>query len=600
MTQICDALDYRSYQQHRPDYALYARAIEEIGDGKPVFFEDRFRVRDLAIARDKDYDPDRTRRGLWHSMLVGGVANIWGHLHNSPAATMSGGFLNGVSGDYPNRDEIQTWSRFWDRRLRLGVHRANDLTDGWCLVVPDHSYVFYREGSDTIRLDLSGLPGLATVNAVDACDAWRDRPLGTVTPGNYRFHAPAVSDWALDVKLVEPEPVTSLETDGTEILLNGRPVFLIGQADANLTGERSVDEVATIVDAMMTPHGMNLFAGALGIIPWGAWNNRVNRERGLVDELHQYRYPWLRTGPDETLFGGPRFDLDRFDPGYFEYVRDVALALNNRGIVPVIGAFSEHAIDHPLHWRGHPFHPANNLNALGLPQDRAIPEFFSSDQALRLQEAYLRELLSSLADAVYVLAPFGEMKRAPDAYVHRMLDVVEAMEARLERGIPVCLSGSSRILDRFARHPAVDMIDIYCYHDGAYDDPSVNVPDGPRGLTQTVTVALRSYGKPVVKLYHKYGYPYADPTSPWADPETGTDGGGPPEAAAQAMRAIAAAGGSGLLLKMTWTRHRGVPMEPDSWSRDIAAFVTERRNARLPGNRDGRGSLAAVGPTVDR
>ena len=44
-------------------------------------------------------------------------------------------------------------------------------------------------------------------------------------------------------------------------------------------------------------------------------------------------------------------------------------------------------IDHPLHWRGHPFHPQNNINELGLPERDAIPEYFENKQALKYQEA---------------------------------------------------------------------------------------------------------------------------------------------------------------------------------------------------------------------
>jgi hypothetical protein len=144
----------------------------------------------------------------------------------------------------------------------------------------------------------------------------------------------------------------------------------------------------------------------------------------------------------------------------------------------------------------------------------------------------------------------------------------------------VCLTGSSELLDRFAAGPAVDLIDVYCYHGGKYDGPEVNVPGGERGIRATVREAYAKYGKPVGKLYHKYGYPYADPQSKWADPQTGTQGGGPPTAARDALRAVYEAGGCGCFLKMAWRRDRGRCLQPDAWSEDIREFVEALAESR--------------------
>ena len=235
--------------------------------------------------------------------------------------------------------------------------------------------------------------------------------------------------------------------------------------------------------------------------------------------------------------------------------------------------FSEHAIDHPLHWRGHPLNPSNNINGLGLPPDRAIPEYFENPKALAIQEAYAERLLASIDGLVFILEPFGEVNKAPDAYINHWLRLFERHEQRTGHPLLVCLSGRKEVLDRFALDPAVDVIDIYCYHDGVYDGAAVNRPDGDKGIFRTVSEAVQRYGKPVGKFYFKYGYPYADPKSPWADPATGTQGGGSPEAASQALEAVAQAGGIGLYCKMAWARDRGTPMTPDRWSRDIMDFV---------------------------
>ncbi len=376
------------------------------------------------------------------------------------------------------------------------------------------------------------------------------------------------------------DPVTSLSADGARVLVNGAPTFLVGQMSAKAEQGRSLAELQQIVDVMMLPCGMNLWIGSLGEIDYSAWNSLVNHQRGTEPEPEPLEYPWRRTGDGDTLFGGPRFDLDDWNVGYFATLRARVDLLNASGIVPVVGLFSEHAIDHPLHWRGHPFHPANNVNPLGLPEDDAIPEFFTSPPCLRTQEAYVRRVLATLSGAHYILSPFGEVNAAPDAYLTRWLALFHDWRESTGDEFLVCLSGPREVLDRIAAHPAVDLVDAYCYHDGVYDAPEVNAPDGPLGLTATIREVRERYGKPAGRLYFKYGYPYADATSPWADPATGTDGGGPPEAASDALRAVYEAGGFALFLKMAWRRDRGAYLQPDRWSADIRDFVESIEGVR--------------------
>jgi len=184
----------------------------------------------------------------------------------------------------------------------------------------------------------------------------------------------------------------------------------------------------------------------------------------------------------------------------------------------------------------------------------------------------VRKLLDSLDGLAFILRPFGEAKRAPDAYIKHWLDLFEQYKSRSPGKFLVCLTGASSLLDKFAAHPGADLIDIYCYHSGRYDAREVNVPEGTLGIKATLKEAWQKYHKPVGKLYHKYGYPYADPHSPWADPKTGTQGGGPPSAGRQALWAVYEAGGFGCFFKMAWRRDRGAYLQPDAWSEDILEF----------------------------
>jgi len=194
LTQICPTLDYSSYQQHRPDYAIYRKAIDQYPD-KPTFFEDRFRVR-KNVYPEKDYDFTMTRRGLWHSTLAGGAANIWGNLL-SPRP-------DGASHPYPNKHQIKTWARFWQDRFKKDMVPDNRLTDGLCIKSPRTLLVFYKEDTSTIRMDLSELSGPIHAVAVDTTRPYAEQSLSLEPAPNQLFTAPYKSDWAVAAHKTPP------------------------------------------------------------------------------------------------------------------------------------------------------------------------------------------------------------------------------------------------------------------------------------------------------------------------------------------------------------------------------------------------------------
>ncbi len=188
LTQIYNGLDFSSYQQHRPDYDIYVKAIEQHPD-KPTFLEDRFRTRGNGYP-EKDYDFDMTRRGLWQSTMAGGAANIWGHLLNPDQHN---------SAPYPNKDQLLTYSRFWKNRFRKELVRDNRLTDGVCLKAAGRLAVFYKENTSSIRIDLSGMAGAKRAVAVDTRKEYEEIDLGSLGPKDQTWDAPYSSDWAIAV-----------------------------------------------------------------------------------------------------------------------------------------------------------------------------------------------------------------------------------------------------------------------------------------------------------------------------------------------------------------------------------------------------------------
>ena len=148
-TALFQGMDYLGYEWHKPQYDDYILHLNTNLE-KPSFSEDRFRIR----GRAKDVDEEETRRGLWHSTMAGGVANIWGNL----------GSEDGTSKPYDNKFALKSYSRFFfehKRFLRDMVRDNNLSTDPNTRVLRSGTdrFVLYRQGASSIQIDLSGMSG---------------------------------------------------------------------------------------------------------------------------------------------------------------------------------------------------------------------------------------------------------------------------------------------------------------------------------------------------------------------------------------------------------------------------------------------------------
>ncbi|MFK7891239.1 MAG: Ig-like domain-containing protein [Granulosicoccus sp.] len=189
--QLTETVTYSAYEQHRASYADYRRAIQD-RPSKPSFSEDRFRVDEQYP--DKDYTFGQTRRGMWHSTMAGGVANIWGNLQFD-----EGGSYDEGSRVYPNSDQLKIYADFIVPRFRSDFQVCNELTDGLCLRNPGHSrYLFYKENASSVSLDLKNISGSASFLAMDTQTGTTRR--GVLQAGQHTWSAPYRSDWVIDVR----------------------------------------------------------------------------------------------------------------------------------------------------------------------------------------------------------------------------------------------------------------------------------------------------------------------------------------------------------------------------------------------------------------
>ncbi len=167
--------------------------------------------------------------------------------------------------------------------------------------------------------------------------------------------------------------------------------------------------------------------------------------------------PYARTGPGTALDGWPKFDLDRFDPEYFERLRTRVAEAGRRGIYAAVKLFDGFSVGFkgprpdPERWvpernpyRGHPFNAANNINGIdgdpeGTGEGKAIHTL--RDPAITARhEAYAAKVIDTVNDLDNVLYEIcNESDRMPETieWQYHMIEYIRQYEAGKRHRHPV-------------------------------------------------------------------------------------------------------------------------------------------------------------------
>jgi hypothetical protein len=150
-------------------------------------------------------------------------------------------------------------------------------------------------------------------------------------------------------------------------------------------------------------------------------------------------HPWARTGRDKALDGKPKFDLDKFDAAYFKRLRSRVQAASERGIYVSVMLFEGWGLQHiDDGWQSHPFHKANNTNAID-GGDRGIETHTLKTPAVTLlQEAYVRQVIDTVGDLDNVLFEISNESGAYSTeWQYHMLRFIKEYEKKKPKQHPV-------------------------------------------------------------------------------------------------------------------------------------------------------------------
>lgn len=172
------------------------------------------------------------------------------------------------------------------------------------------------------------------------------------------------------------------------------------------------------------------------------WDTSANRETKATVH-YAAPQPWQRTGPGLALDGKLRFDLDRFNPDYFDRLRRRVNAAREHGVYAAVMLFEGWGVQFIAGgWAGHPFHPQNNVNGINGDKNGdgvgvEIHELLDL-KITTLQEAYVRKVIDTVNEFDNVLYEISNENHPPSTpWQYHFIRFVQAYEKTKLKRHPV-------------------------------------------------------------------------------------------------------------------------------------------------------------------
>ncbi|HUU30385.1 MAG TPA: DUF6298 domain-containing protein [archaeon] len=170
-----------------------------------------------------------------------------------------------------------------------------------------------------------------------------------------------------------------------------------------------------------------------------AWENAASFDStGKITYQHD-PMPYLRSGPGNALDGKPRFDLNKFNPVYFDRLRSRVIAARDSGMYVIVMLFQGFSIldkGHDNPWKGHPLNAANNINKIDGDPDNDGKGLEAHSLAIpaltAFQEAYVRkviDMVNDLDNVLYEITNEDNGTAEDIAWQYHMIDFIKKYES---------------------------------------------------------------------------------------------------------------------------------------------------------------------------
>lgn len=142
-------------------------------------------------------------------------------------------------------------------------------------------------------------------------------------------------------------------------------------------------------------------------------------------------HPWQRTGPGKASDGKPKFDVTKFDQGYFDRLRDQVQQLNAAGIYAGVYLFSgEWLLRFRCPGDGYPLTGSNNINGIDDGGGTKALTMTAPNAVTAVQDVYVKKVIDTLNDLPNVLWIVSqEAPRGSDWWNSHLIALTRSYEA---------------------------------------------------------------------------------------------------------------------------------------------------------------------------
>lgn len=143
--------------------------------------------------------------------------------------------------------------------------------------------------------------------------------------------------------------------------------------------------------------------------------------------------PWARSGQGRAWDGLSKFDLEHFNPWFFDRIARFADLAEQQGVVLYHKLYLQHwLLESRSHYVDFPWRPVNALQATGMPNEVPAAEAFwdvSNPVRRDLHRLYIRHTLEALKGRPNVVIGLDPEYTGPLSFVQFWLDEIAAWEA---------------------------------------------------------------------------------------------------------------------------------------------------------------------------
>lgn len=214
----------------------------------------------------------------------------------------------------------------------------------------------------------------------------------------------------------------------------------------------------------------------------GLWYDRRRDDHEMIRRIDGdvwppfYELPWARSGRGLAWDGLSLYDLESFNPWYFDRLRRFADISHKEGLILLNAMyFQHHILEAGAHWADYPWRTANNINLTGFAEPPPYVNrkrifmdeaFYDVDHPVRrpLHQAYIRQCLSNLESCPNVIHLLGEEYSGPLHFAAFWLDTVKKWTEEKGTDPLIGLSAPKDVQDALledeSRASLVDVIDF--------------------------------------------------------------------------------------------------------------------------------------------